>query len=171
MPNDERPFAYYDFLGCVIDCMEIAGQRRPGRFDCRRAALYTGLQCEELAEKLLRLGAAPSSKAHSSAVMHLGMALDLLGGRFKAGEFDNLLQHADHDKLIDDDFDLAWVSLGALEATAVDASGALAHGIESNLAKFPNGKATLDANGKFMKPPGWKKPDFTPFCDPTRGID
>lgn len=152
----------------VIDCMLIASQRRPGRFDCRRAALYTGLQCEELAEKLMRLGV---NLEMGDVLGQVGLALDLLGGRFKAGHFDHLLQNADHAGLIDDDFDIAWVSIGALEATSTNAPGAIAHGTMTNLAKFPEGKAILDANGKYLKPLGWKKPDFTPYTDPTRGVD
>lgn len=154
----------------VIDCMEIARQRRPGRFDCRRAALYTGLQCEELAEKLMRLASAHPS--HKVMTMHvIAETLNDLASDFKSGMFDDLLQNADHAGLIDDDFDIAWVSIGALEATSTNAPGAIAHGTMTNLAKFPEGKAILDANGKFMKPPGWQRPDFTPYTDPTRGVD
>ena len=33
----------------------------------------------------------------------------------------------------------------------------------ANLAKVPEGKTRFDANGKIMKPEGWKAPDITEF--------
>jgi predicted HAD superfamily Cof-like phosphohydrolase len=44
--------------------------------------------------------------------------------------------------------------------------GAAAEVSRANLAKFPNGVAVRDANGKVVKPEDWKAPDLKPFIYP-----
>lgn len=153
-------------LDAVTGFMQIAGQST-GKFDAQQAALYTGLQLEELSEKIEVLAAAAVEQHERDQLKSLATLLDLSAYSFKQGRFMGCFVRAEHDKLIDADFDAAWVSLGALLSVSPLAAEAVAHGTYTNLTKFPGGKCTRDANGKVVKPEGWQEPDFTPFVDQT----
>lgn len=124
--------------------MMTAGQSVDG-FDVRQAALYTGLQCEELAEKLEALGIA----SH----------LDDLANELKAGLWDYKFINADREELLDADMDLAWVSFGASFSAGADVAGAAGEVARANHDK---GNAK-DRNGKVVKPVGWRGPDHSKF--------
>ncbi len=148
----------------VFGFMQIGGQSTH-RFNPQQATLYMGLQLEELAEKVEVLWAGAVESNEQSQLLSLLMELRTASLKFKSGRFMGCFTRADHDKLIDADFDLAWVSLGAIASTATRPEEAIAHGTYTNLAKFPEGKCVRDANGKIQKPAGWVPPDFTPFVD------
>ncbi len=157
------------FVDAVMRFMTIGGQTT-GKFNARQACLYTGLQLEELREKIVEIQAGCVT---SEAAQHLAPLIAMLAvyaDEFKQGKHEGDILRANHEGLIDADFDLAWVSLGALASTSSSPHGAIAHGAFTNLDKFvqgPDGNLTAlkDANGKIQKRPGWQPPDFSQFVD------
>lgn len=135
------------------------------KFTPSQACLYTGLQLEELAEKIQVIAGGTITADSREELTRFAQLADALGKQFKKGLHAGDMMRADHGKMIDADFDLAFVSIGALYSTAGDGDGAVHAGCESNLAKFPNGVVTRDENGKIQKPAGWSEPDFTVFID------
>ena len=127
-------------------------------FITRQAAFYTGMQCEELAEKLAAVFGSEDTRVS---------VLQALGGSLKKGLFDNKfaeLTEAQKLKLLDGDLDQLWVTLGSLAAQGVDAEGAWNEVARANWDKFPGGVVTRDAaTGKVQKPEGWRAPDLKPF--------
>lgn len=123
----------------------------------QQMSLYTGLMAEELAEKLaLILG------PDNSLVKDLEGAAD----RFKkadAATKDAVLAafKTAPQKFIDADMDMIWVSVGATRATGSNPVQAYGLVGKANWAKFPGGKATLDSNGKVVKPADWQEADLT----------
>lgn len=119
----------------------------------RQMALYTGLQFEELAEKVDACG----FHEYANELHSVGMAL-------KEGKYDEQIAKADPVKLLDADLDLAWVSLACGYSMGAHMTGACNELGRSNLDKVgPDGKMQRDENGKVMKPDGYKGPDFAPF--------
>lgn len=157
--------SFTPLVDAVVGFMQIGGQSTH-RFNPQQAALYMGLQLEELAEKCEVLALAAVEQHERDIMDNMRSYLTLMSGLFKAGQFMGCFTRADHDKLIDADFDTAWVSIGAVVSTASLPEEAIAHGTYTNLAKFPEGKCERDANGKIQKPADWAPPDFTPFVDP-----
>lgn len=135
------------------------------RFNPVQATLYTGLQLEEMAEKIHAISGGALTADERAYLEEQSNQIKLLGNLFKSGKFMGNLGRAAHEKLIDADFDLAFVSLGALYSTSIDGDGAIAEGCASNMAKLVDGKAVRDTNGKIKKPAGWVEPDFTKFVD------
>lgn len=157
--------SFTPLVDAVMGFMQIGGQSTH-RFNPKQATLYMGLQLEELAEKVEVLALAAVEKHERDDLTEMRDYLTSMADRFKAGHFMGCFTRADHDKLIDADFDTAWVSIGAVVSTAALAEEAIAHGTYTNLAKFPEGKCVRDANGNIQKPAGWAPPDFTSFVDP-----
>lgn len=123
------------------------------RFNPRQAAMYMGLQCEELAEKFNSLGFSDRAEM-----------LDNIGAQFKDGTFDFTFEECDRHAILDDDVDLLVVTVGSLLSQGVDIPGALGEVNRANMAKvFPDGTMHRDENGKIIKPDGWTPPDLTPF--------
>lgn len=147
----------------VSQFMHQAGQRL-GRFDAGKVSLYTGLQMEELAEKITAIAEGALTPSARASLMALATTLEGHADEFKAGVHTGDILRSDHAKLIDADFDLAWVSIGALSSTSTDSVGAIAHGTYTNLDKFRNG-CIKDANGKVQKPADWQPPNFEPYTD------
>ena len=135
------------------------------RFNAIQATRYLGLQCEELAEKLLAVSEGTLSSHERERFVAFSTTLDNLGKAFKRGDHSGCVGRADHDKLIDADFNLAFVSVGALYSTSIDGDGAISEGCRSNLDKLVDGEVIRDEHGKIQKPMGWRAPDFTPFVD------
>lgn len=71
--------------------------------------------------------------------------------------------------IVDGCCDSIYVAVGTMLACGVDPDRHLEHVCFCNNAKFPNGEAITDANGKFQKPLGWTPPDhvkrFAEFDD------
>lgn len=146
------------FFSDVETFMTIAGQLDNKRkFDARQVALYIGLQLEELGEKLEACGFSPASPI-------VNMLHDT-SASFKAGMFDNMVVNANREELLDADIDLAWVTIGSALSQGADVQGAAEEVSRANLAKFPNGIAIRDENGKVVKPAGWTGPDLKSFVN------
>lgn len=160
----EKPFRY-DFFFAVRRMMDYANQSR-GRFNARQYCLYTGLQLEELHEKMLHLFHAAPSTLDDPEVTKLLSSMLEMAGRFRNGIYTEVCQKAwdqNAEALLDDDVDQMVVTVGAMETFGGNVQGALQEVTDANLAKFPNGKATIDANGKIVKPEGWQPPNLAPF--------
>lgn len=155
-----------ELVDAVSTFMTIGGQTT-GKMNAKQAALYTGLQLEEMAEKIEAIiGGAifPEDKQHLDKLV---VVLKQYADEFKRGMHMGAILRADHAELIDADFDLAWVSIGGVMSTAAEPERAIAHGTHTNLAKFPDGVCIRDANGKIRKPPNWQAPDFSDYTDKT----
>lgn len=65
--------------------------------------------------------------------------------------------------------DLIWVTIGYCNSRGWDVSGAWNCLRESNMSKLQvdsvTGELKRRADGKILKPEGWKKPDFSPFVN------
>jgi predicted HAD superfamily Cof-like phosphohydrolase len=120
-------------------------------FNARQVALYTGLQLEELGEKMRAFGLIPAAEQ-----------IETLATQFKRGMYDSHVEKADRLELFDADLDIAVVTAGSLlsAGSPVDAGWMEVH--RSNMAKVDpaSGKVIKDANGKVQKPQGWTKPDL-----------
>lgn len=164
MTQDNARKSYLPLVGAVREFMRI-GNQTTKNYNARQACLYTGLQFEELAEKVLVIAdgcVTPDSRDH---MRELHAVLKQAAKEFKAGLHEGDLLRCTHKDLIDADFDLAWVSIGALFSESVDAEGAIAHGTFTNHDKFRGGVATKDVQGKIQKPADWQRPDFEPYTD------
>lgn len=162
--NVSELFRYTNLEDAIRTFMTTGGQS-VDKFDAAQAGLYLGLQFEELSEKIEALRTGTITGQADNDLLSLWTFLKSWAKRFKEGAHRGDLLRCDHAKLIDADFDLAWVSVGALFSESNDTFGALAVGSYSNMAKFPGGVCTKDANGKIQKPDGWQKPNFEPFVD------
>jgi predicted HAD superfamily Cof-like phosphohydrolase len=122
----------------------------------RLAALYTGLQLEELAEKM-----------HAIGVVGLADYLHSASENFKTGIYDHVFACLSPDQdehLLDADIDLAWVSLGGSFALGADVAGAANEVAHANLAKRgKDGMMMKNEQGKVVKPDGWKPPEMAQF--------
>lgn len=149
------PQAVHDFMG-------YAAQSVRG-FSPRQAVLYTGLQLEEMAEKLEAIAGGCVTMPEKARMLAVADQLNVLSLEFKQGKHMGDLMRANLADLLDADIDLAWVSLGAAYSTSTDPSAAFGEVARANLDKFPGGRALLDENGKVRKPDGWRPPDLSPF--------
>lgn len=164
MTHDRRN--YTSLQAAVANFMQLGGQTTNG-FNARQACLYMGLQLEELAEKVEAIRGGTMTPAQDQHLRVLQSTLEMFAREFKAGMHEGDITRANHADLIDADFDLAWVSLGALYSTAINGYHAIAHGTFTNMDKFRGGVCERDENGKIKKPADWIPPDFTSYVDPT----
>lgn len=146
-----------DFVEKVLKFNEIAGTLP--EFNPRKVALYTGLQLEEMAEKI--------AAYNEPGLGKLQVALEYHSRRFKAGEFDAAAEKIDRKEALDADIDIAVVALGGAVSVGSDVPGVTHHVSDNNLSKFPlvDGEYTVlkDENGKVMKPPGYSPADVGPY--------
>ena len=63
--------------------------------------------------------------------------------------------------------DLNVVSAGTMSCLGADDVPHMTEVNRANRDKFPNGKATLRADGKFLKPEGWRGPDHMKLISST----
>lgn len=148
----------------VMTFMSLAGQSTD-KFNARQACLYTGLQLEEMAEKIevIMGGCLTTSQKEHLGALH--SVLKLFAAEFRDGLHQGDILRCDHAELIDADFDTAWVSIGALASTSPSPGAAIAHGTHTNMDKFRGGIVQKDENGKVKKPADWQRPDFEPYID------
>ncbi len=71
----------------------------------------------------------------------------------------NSYEPVDMEEVIDGVCDTIYVCTGLLCAMGVPDLPHLKEVWVANNAKFPNGEAIVNADGKYMKPPGWEAPD------------
>jgi predicted HAD superfamily Cof-like phosphohydrolase len=144
----------------------VASGQSVGVFNAEQYGLYTGLQCEELAEKLAAIASECISRTSAGLIGDVATALDKLASDFKRGLHTGDVMRAMYhngEKLLDGDADMAVVAVGALESGTHDAAGVIHEVCRANSDKFPGGVGQRDENGKWKKPEGWRGPDLTPF--------
>lgn len=141
------------------------GDQSTSRFNAPQACLYTGLELEEMGEKIAAIAEGAVTESARMRLLDFADVLKQWSEEFKRGDHHGSLLRATHSKLIDADFDIAWVAVGALMSTAAKPESAIAHGTFTNLDKFRDGQVLKDANGKIRKPADWREPDFTPYID------
>ncbi|AAQ63323.1 hypothetical protein Nazgul22 [Burkholderia phage BcepNazgul] len=150
----------------------LAAGRSIDDFNPRMIGLHTGLQCEELGEKLRAIveGTVASgvSLFEGMPLVSLCNQLKWVGDLFKQGAFDNAIDRADPVELADGDIDQMVVSFGSLHSQGVSLFPILHAVTDANLRKMVNGKLLLDNNGKIVKPDGWKPADLLPFLHKTK---
>ncbi|MNK75238.1 hypothetical protein D3C87_947750 [compost metagenome] len=151
----------FDFFGSVKEFNTLAGVTTD-HFNPKQVGFYTGMQCEELAEKLQ---AVFSGQAHiPESMWHLIDAISHLGDRFKNNEFEAECAAADKEDLLDADIDLQVVSEGSILSQGADGAGARREVCRANMDKVVDGKLRRHPDtGKILKPEGWRAPDLTPF--------
>jgi predicted HAD superfamily Cof-like phosphohydrolase len=160
---DMRP----GFVEAVRSFMATAGQSTD-RFNARQATLYTGLQLEEMAEKLKVIAGGTVTPHAQTCLLRTVEALESLSTEFKQGFHTGDVMRADYAGLLDADIDLAWVSIGAALSTSTNTPAAVAEVSRSNHDKFPNGVVVRDENGKIAKPVSWLPPNLKLFVDPPK---
>jgi predicted HAD superfamily Cof-like phosphohydrolase len=153
-----------ELVDAVHGFMQLGGQTT-GKMNAEQACLYTGLQLEELAEKIEAISKGCLTRDAAAPLEAFVQLMNLHALNFKRGLHQGDILRANHADLIDADFDLAWVSIGALVSTSPEPERAIAHGTFTNLDKFRDGKCVKDANGKIQKPADWRAPDFSPYID------
>lgn len=149
----------------AVEAFMMIGDQTTDRFNARQACLYTGLQLEELAEKIEAIMGGCITSESSMGLRHLLETMRAHAKVFKEGMREGDMLRSTHKDLIDADFDLAWVSMGAMFSTSINTNAAIAHGNFTNIDKFRGGVYIKDSNGKIQKPADWKAPDFEPFTD------
>lgn len=144
---------------------KIAGACEPGRFNAERVCFYTGMQLEELGEKITAIAIGAVDQRERETLATLAGILAGHGKDFKANKHYGAVLRADREELIDGDIDQLVVSLGSLVYATPHFRPAIGEVLRANADKAPNGVATRDENGKVMKPEGWTKPNLAPFVD------
>ena len=151
-----------DFVKEVKEFNAIAGT--PEVFDKRKAALYTGLIFEELAELIESLQVTGDE---STAWNDVKVFLDDMGTKFKSGEYDYTFDTVDRVEFLDACVDISVVSMGAGIAIGGDIEGACLEVSANNLSKFPlvDGVRTVlkDDNGKIMKPADFQRVELSKY--------
>lgn len=148
----------------VWQFMQWAGQPTD-KFNAEQACLYTGLQLEEMAEKLEAVvtGTVTQDARHQ---LEQGIAvLKQMAAEFKSGMHQGDILRADRAALLDADIDLAWVSIGAAYSTSKNAGGAVNEVMRANFEKVSGGNPIRDENGKIVKPAGWRPPELEQFVE------
>lgn len=135
----------------------------------RQAAFYTGMQLEEMAEKLEAIFGPGDYAAE------LIKAMQITGEMFKKGAYDSHVYDALRARphaMLDADLDVVWVSIGAAAAQGADVEKAYGEVGRANWDKFPAGVVTRDkVTGKVVKPAGWVGPKLVQFIHPIlRGL-
>lgn len=150
----------------AVEMFMQAGEMSTSGFNAEQACLYTGLQLEEMAEKIEAVATGCISAVEQASLLNLVSVLTHFANQFKSGRHRGDILRADREALIDADIDLAWVSLGSSFSMADDTHGAIREVARANLDKFPDGVVLRDENGKIKKPDGWRGPDLSPFFTP-----
>lgn len=145
-----------NFVDRIIRWNKDAGNTTD-EVNVRQSALYLGLQCEELAEKV------------DAISIHISSELFSISNDLKKGLFDSVIsigmeykdtRHA----MLDADIDLIVVSVGAAMSQGADVIGALLDVLGSNDSKrFEDGELHKDTNGKIIKGPNYTEPDLGKF--------
>lgn len=138
-----------EFTARVIEWNKAAGNTSDN-FNVRQAAMYFGLQLEEISEKL---DAMPLIDVRAFELIAIKNNLALLSDAFKSGKHDELMKRADRIALLDADCDIAVVTTGSMMSQGADVHGALAEVCDSNdskSVKCPSDNCTEFSLPKFI---------------------
>jgi predicted HAD superfamily Cof-like phosphohydrolase len=141
----------------------------PNGFNADRACFYTGMQLEELAEKIEAIADGEVGNLVRGELKTLARTMQMFGREFKEGKHMGAVLRADREALLDADIDVLVVTTGSMTYQTKKFREAAAHVLDKNDAKFTmiDGVLTAvrDANGKIQKPQGWTPPDLSPFVE------
>lgn len=167
MSNSQpAPSGTLDFVEGVYEFNRIGQVTPPGHFNADRIGFYTGMQLEEMAEKMVSIASGIVTVNDRQAFLAFAEQVDKWGKAFKEGEMHGAVLRANREKLLDADGDIAVVTLGAMMYQTPLFRHALCAINAANLAKFPDGVAIRDPlTNKILKPAGWKAPDMSVFVD------
>ena len=149
----------------VYEFNRIGSMPPPGNFEANRVGFYIGMVFEELAETIKEVATGAVSQFDRGQLTILGGMLDNWGEAFKADNFHGAILRADREKLLDGTIDMVVVALGATMFQTPKFRDAISAVLAANMAKFPNGVATRNDQGKVVKPEGWAPPNLAPFVD------
>lgn len=140
----------------------------PGKhFNADRVCFYTGMQLEELGEKIEHIAMGHVVQEDRDLMLWFSRMLAGWGKQFKQGKHYGAVLRADREKLLDDDIDQIVVSIGSMVYQTPHFAGAVEEVLKTLEAKaWPDGKFHHDENGKMVKPAGWNEPNLLPFIDP-----
>lgn len=162
----ENPSSRHRDLVDAVHTFNVRGQIVPPstNFNADRVGFYTGMQLEELAEKLKAIGEGSVSPDERSHFLQFATWMDNFGKNFKSGLYQGNILRADREALLDGDIDQLVVSLGSAMYQTPNFRHAIDAVLGANDAKkFPDGEFHHDANGKIIKPEGWIAPDLSKF--------
>ena len=93
------------------------------------------------------------------------MYLDLITEEYD--ELREAIEANDRVEQLDALVDILVVTMGAIRAGGFDGEGAWKEVMDTNFAKIDptTGKVIKRADGKVLKPEGWKAPELTPFVN------
>jgi predicted HAD superfamily Cof-like phosphohydrolase len=159
-----------NLLDRVFEFNRIGMPETPGRWNSDRETFYTGMQFEELAEKLAAIADGELSPSERARLHQFARDMQALGAEFKAQKHTGAVLRADRRALLDADCDVLVVTAGSMTYQTRHFREAMAHVLDKNDAKFHtdadgNKFANRDANGKILKPAGWTPPDLDPFVE------
>ncbi len=154
----------FDFFGSVKEFNTLAGVTTD-HFNPKQVGFYTGMQCEELAEKLVAVfGWNDKGCPAGRFIEQIILDLETLGQRLKENKYETECASADRQDLLDADIDLQVVSEGSILSQGADGAGARREVCRANMDKVVDGKLRRHPDtGKILKPEGWRAPDLTPF--------
>ncbi|MCB0720247.1 MAG: hypothetical protein KDD65_17500 [Bacteroidetes bacterium] len=135
----------------VREFMQKAGQETPSAVtipDADTRVLRAKLILEEALETVTALGVTVRLSDGSDGTLGRGSVLD-----FEATD------EPDLEEIVDGCADISVVTVGTLIAFGVDDEPILEEVDRANLRKFAEGSYRRE-DGKWMKPPGWTKPDI-----------
>lgn len=153
----------------VYDHQRLGSTVPPGKhFNAERVAFYTGMQLEELAEKLRAVAEGHVVENDRMELRGLAHFMDTFGKQFKEGKHYGAVLRADREELLDGDIDSMVVSIASMVYSTPKHLGAVDTVMNALEAKeWPDSTFHHDENGKMIKPPGWSAPDLSPFVDRT----
>jgi predicted HAD superfamily Cof-like phosphohydrolase len=98
-----------------------------------------------------------------------GNADPVLYARLVDEEYDEFVDAVTDEHKLQEAMDLVWVTLGYCIVRGWDVPGAWDELTRANMKKIQvdpvTGELKRRADGKIMKPEGWKKPDFSPYVN------
>lgn len=178
------------FVEAVREVNFAAGNA--AEFNTQKSSMYWGLILEELGEGVRALIDGADDQAITELLESLGQdnpaklsdstqkvvelaelrdVLERAEKAFKSGRYKELFEAADRVALLDSNVDVAVVALGAGLVLGSDIVGAADEVASSNLSKVlytDTGEPYMlkDANGKYLKPEGYKPPSLEQYLQP-----
>lgn len=126
------------------------------RFNAVQIVTHTALQLEEISQKIYAISAGSIDSRDRDMLRNFARYANTIAHRFKCKLHVGDVIRCEHCELVDADFNLAFVSLGALYSVSTNGDGAIDAGCSYNFTQFVS-DAVVHNNG------GWRKPDFSAF--------
>jgi hypothetical protein len=134
------------------------------QFNARQIVAHTALQLEEIAQKIFTIADGSIDSRDKATLCNFARHANTIAHRFKLKLHLGDVMRCEHCELVDADFNLAFVSLGALYSVSTDGDKAIDAGCSFNFAQFVT-DSVVHNNA------GWRKPDFSKFVQPKESTD